>query len=232
MNQLQNFSHQQFGELSIIRINNKDYFGATEVAEALGYANPHDAISKHCLESGVAFHEVTDSMDRTQQKKFITEGNLYRLIVKSRLPAATQFESWVFDDVLPTLRQTGQYGGPRVLSEDEQRIESLKLTLATAEQQRKMQNVLSDHEKQLDELSQKVDEQITLDSGEQRRFQKVVARRVYSITEGKTEAARLFREIHREIKDRFGVASYKDIKRRELLSAIKYIENWIPRKVS
>ncbi|WP_410551765.1 ORF6C domain-containing protein, partial [Arthrobacter sp. SIMBA_036] len=46
------------------------------------------------------------------------------------------------------------------------------------------------------------------------------------------EAARLFREIHREIKDRFGVASYKDIKRRELLSAIKYIENWIPRKVS
>ncbi|MES3674299.1 BRO family protein, partial [Bacillus velezensis] len=111
--------------------------------------------------SGVAFHEVTDSMDRTQQKKFINEGNLYRLIVKSRLPAATQFESWVFDDLLPTLRKTGQYGGPRVLSDEEQRIESLKLTLSTAEQQQKMQKVLFHHEKQIGELSQKVDEQIT-----------------------------------------------------------------------
>ncbi|MCP6683198.1 BRO family protein [Bacillus nakamurai] len=232
MNQLQNFSHQQFGDLPIIQIDNKDYFGATEVAEALGYANPHDAISKHCLQSGVAFHEVTDSLDRTQQKKFIHEGNLYRLIVKSRLPAAVQFESWVFDEVLPTLRQTGQYGGPRVLSDNEQRIESLKLTLETAERQQKMQNVLFDHEKQIGELSQKVDEQITLDHGEQRRLQKGVARRVYSITEDKTEAARLFRELYREIKDRFGVSSYKDVKRRELLTAIKYIENWVPRKVS
>ncbi|MED5046476.1 BRO family protein [Bacillus siamensis] len=232
MNQLQNFSHEQFGNLPIIQVNNKDFFGATEAAASLGYANAHDAISKHCKENGVAFHEVTDSLNRKQHKKFISEGNLYRLITKSKLPAAEQFEAWVFDEVLPTLRQTGQYGGPRVLSDEEQRIESLKLTLETAERQQKMQSVLFDHEKQIGELSQKVDEQITLDSGEQRRLQKGVARRVYSITEDKTEAARLFRELHREIKDRFGVSSYKDIKRRELLSAIKYIESWIPRKVS
>ncbi|KXZ18396.1 phage antirepressor [Bacillus nakamurai] len=232
MSQLQNFTHKRFGNLPIIQINNKDYFGATEVAEALGYANPHDAISKHCKENGVVFHEITDSLNRTQHKKFISEGNLYRLITKSKLPTAEQFETWVFDEVLPTLRQTGHYGGPRVLSDNEERIESLRLTLETAERQQEMQNVLYTHEKQIGELSQKVDEQITLDHGEQRRLQKGVARRVYSITEDKTEAARLFRELHREIKDRFGVSSYKDIKRRELLSAIKYIESWIPRKVS
>lgn len=232
MNQLQTFSHTEFGSLPIIQLENKDFFGATEVAASLGYANPHDAISKHCKENGVAFHEVTDSLNRTQHKKFISEGNLYRLITKSKLPTAEQFETWVFDEVLPTLRRTGQYGGPKVLSEREQRIESLKLTLETSQRQDAMQKVLSIHEKQLDELNNKVDEQITLDHGEQRRLQKGVARRVYSITEDKTEAARLFRELYREIKDRFGVSSYKDVKRRELLTAIKYIENWVPRKVS
>ncbi|MBM7585805.1 hypothetical protein JOC86_002347 [Bacillus pakistanensis] len=81
-------------------------------------------------------------------------------------------------------------------------------------------------------VDNKVEEQITLTSGEQRRLQKGVARRVYEFTEDKTEAAKLFRELYREIKDRFGVASYKDVKQRELQSAIRYIENWIPRKVS
>jgi hypothetical protein len=81
-------------------------------------------------------------------------------------------------------------------------------------------------------VDNKVEEQITLTSGEQRRLQKGVARRVYEFTKDKTEAARLFRELYREIKDRFGVASYKDVKQRELQSAIRYIENWIPRKVS
>ena len=55
-------------------------------------------------------HDVIDSMGRTQRAKFITEGNLYRLITHSKLPKAEQFEKWVFDEVLPTIRQTGGYG--------------------------------------------------------------------------------------------------------------------------
>ena len=53
---------------------------------------------------------VIDSLGRTQEMKFIGEGNLYRLIVRSKLPAARKFERWVFDEVLPELRRTGSYG--------------------------------------------------------------------------------------------------------------------------
>ncbi|WP_188453766.1 Rha family transcriptional regulator [Virgibacillus oceani] len=118
-----------------------------------------------------------------------------------------------------------QLTGTRVLSEREQRIESMKLTLDTAQRQDKMDS-------RLNSLESKIEEQITLDHGEQRRFQKGVANRVYSFTEDQDEIRKLFRELYRDIKDRFGVSSYKDVKRKDLQIALKYIENWIPRQVS
>ncbi|MCL6615780.1 MAG: phage antirepressor KilAC domain-containing protein [Anoxybacillus ayderensis] len=109
MNQLQVFNHEMFGELQVLVENGNVYFPATEVAKTLGYSNTSDAIIKHCKKDGVAFREVIDSLGRKQQKKFITEGNLYRLIARSKLPEAEKFESWVFDEVLPTIRKTGGY---------------------------------------------------------------------------------------------------------------------------
>ena len=109
MNQVQIFNHEMFGELQVLVENGNVYFPATEVAKTLGYSNTSDAIIKHCKKDGVAFREVIDSLGRKQQKKFITEGNLYRLIARSKLPEAEKFESWVFDEVLPTIRKTGGY---------------------------------------------------------------------------------------------------------------------------
>ncbi len=63
----------------------------------------------HCIEDGVTKREVIDNLGRTQQAKFITEGNVYRLIAHSKLPSAEKFEKWVFDEVLPTIRKTGGY---------------------------------------------------------------------------------------------------------------------------
>lgn len=122
-------------------------------------------------------------------------------------------------------RMESQLKAPRILSDREQLLASMKMTLETSEKVDQIENKIIS-------LEQKVEEQITLTSGEQRRLQKGVAHRVYEFTQDKQEAARLFREVYREIKDRFGVASYKDVKRRELQSALLYIENWIPRKVS
>ncbi len=118
------------------------------------------------------------------------------------------------------------------LNDKQSLIALMKLSTITAEETEELKLVTSVHSEKLQELETKVEEQITLDHGEQRRLQKGVARRVYEVTEDKKEAARLFRELYREIKDRFGVASYKDVKRKELQSAISYIENWVPRKVS
>lgn len=77
-----------------------------------------------------------------------------------------------------------------------------------------------------------VEEQITLDHGEQRRIQKAVSSKVYEITADKDMRPKLFSELYRDIKDRFGVASYRDIKRKDMLKAVGYIEAWIPKKIS
>lgn len=106
---LQEFHNDQFGNVRIIQENGKPFFCGADVAKALGYKDTVNALKSHCKEDGVAFYHLTDSLGRSQKTKFITEGNLYRLITHSKLPSAQQFESWVFDDVLPTIRKHGVY---------------------------------------------------------------------------------------------------------------------------
>lgn len=95
-------------------IDDKEYFPATQCAKILGYSDPFKAIKQHCEEDGWVKCPVIDSLGRTQEMKFINEGNLYRLIVRSKLPAAKKFERWVFDEVLPEIRRTGGYGGVNI----------------------------------------------------------------------------------------------------------------------
>lgn len=115
MNNISEFVNTEFGELKVLMIRDKAYFPATECARALGYSNPRDAIARHCAHvvkhDGVYLttnqHGVTT--EQTIEANFIPEGDLYRLIVSSTLPAAQKFESWVFDEVLPTIRKQGYY---------------------------------------------------------------------------------------------------------------------------
>lgn len=107
MNEMQVFQNSEFGELGVLEVNGKPYFPATACAKKLGYANPQKAIRDHC--KGVN-EMVTPTKGGTQTMRFIPEGDLYRLIAHSRLPAAERFEKWVFDEVLPSIRQTGGYG--------------------------------------------------------------------------------------------------------------------------
>lgn len=122
-NMLTVFSNEQFGELQVCIINGKEYFGATNTAKMLGYANPHDAIGRHCKKNGVVKHEVIDNMGRKQEINLITEGNLYRLIAKSKLPSAELFESWVFDDVIPSINRNGAYVSPNITEEQEEKLD-------------------------------------------------------------------------------------------------------------
>lgn len=79
-------------------------------------------------------------------------------------------------------------------------------------------------------LHEKIDNQITLDHGEQRLLQQLISKKVYDLALSNEHKRVLFAELYREIKDRFGVSSYKDVKQIELQRAISYIEAWIPRK--
>ena len=229
MNQLQTFKNELF-EVSAKIENDQILFDVEHVAKSLGFKQIKN--NKEYIRWGTVNRYLSKYLSQDVGKgDFIPEPLVYKLAFKASNEVAEQFQDWLAIDVIPTIRKTGQYV-PKVLTEREQRIESLKLLLETSQRQDEMQKALSKHENKLLELSEKVDEQITLDHGEQRRLQKGVARRVYQFTDDKKEAARLFKELYREIKDRFGVTSYKDVKRKELLTAINYIENWVPRKVS
>lgn len=110
MNDLQIFKSNQFGEIRTLEDESgKVLFCGSDIARALGYTNPKKAIADHCKEDGVTFCSLIDNLGREQQAKFISEGNVYRLITHSKLPAAQQFERWVFDEVLPTIRRHGAY---------------------------------------------------------------------------------------------------------------------------
>jgi hypothetical protein len=85
---------------------------------------------------------------------------------------------------------------------------------------------------EMKEVRGMVENQITLDHGEQRRVQIGIASRIYELESDKQLRSPLFAELYREIRNRFGVTSYKDIKRKDMMSALNYIEAWVPRRVS
>ena len=114
---------------------------------------------------------------------------------------------------------------PRVLTEKEQLRASMQLSLETSEEVEVLKT-------EVNELKEKVENQITIDHGEQQRLQKAVAIKVYEIESIAEFRPKMFREIYREIKDRFGVASYKDVKRKDLQAAIRYVEAWIPKRAA
>lgn len=124
-NNLQVFKNTEFGELGVLVIDGKEYFPASECARILGYSNPRDAILRHCKPEGVVKHDGVSlttnqygiSTEQVVEKTYITEGNLYRLIIRSKLPAAERFERWIFDEVLPTIRKHGLYATEKVLDE-------------------------------------------------------------------------------------------------------------------
>ena len=100
------FNNSEFGEIRTIQNDSGILFCGSDVARALGYARPADAISAHC--KGVCVLP-TPSAGGVQNTKFITEGDVYRLIAHSKLSGAERFERWVFDEVLPSIRKHGAY---------------------------------------------------------------------------------------------------------------------------
>ncbi len=112
MNEMQVFQNSEFGELGVLEIEGKPYFPAKAAAKILGYKDTTNAIKQHC--KGVVKHHLP-TKGGVQTLNFIPEGDLYRLITHSKLPAAERFEKWVFDEVLPSIRRTGGYGNQAAL---------------------------------------------------------------------------------------------------------------------
>lgn len=118
MNELQIFKNNEFGEIRTVTINNEPWFIGTDIAKALGYSNPWDAIAKHVdlEDKDLAKCEGLGN----QKVSIINESGLYSLIMSSKLESAKKFKRWVTSEVLPSIRQNGAYiAGQNELSETE-----------------------------------------------------------------------------------------------------------------
>lgn len=141
MNELQIFNNVEFGDVRMTEIDGKPYFVATDIAMALGYATPRDAIARHC--KGVVKRD-TPTSGGVQSLSYIGEGDLYRLIMKSKLPNAEKFESWVMDEVLPSIRKHGVYAVDELLDNPELAI---KAFTALKEEREKNKALQADNER-------------------------------------------------------------------------------------
>ncbi|MDT2471900.1 phage antirepressor [Enterococcus avium] len=120
MNTPQIFNFEQ-NEVRTFVENEVPYFVANDVAKTLGYKNPSKATNDHCKKAIETWGN--DSLGRRQKFKIIPESDVYRLIIKSNLPSAEKFESWVMEEVLPQIRKHGMYATDELLNNPDLLIE-------------------------------------------------------------------------------------------------------------
>ena len=121
-NSLQIFSNSEFGEIRMIEVAGASYFVGVDVARALAYSSPSKAVIDHC--KGITKIGIP-SAGGTQETNVIPEGDVYRLIIKAADQSrneevrnrAGKFESWIFDEVLPSIRKTGAYLTPAAMEQ-------------------------------------------------------------------------------------------------------------------
>ncbi len=107
--EISTFNNSEFGEIRTIQKNGEVLLCGLDVVKALGYINPRDALSKHCRCVIKCDVPHLQSSDKTIEMSFISKNDVYHLIAHSKLPRAERFESWIFDEVLPSIRKNGTY---------------------------------------------------------------------------------------------------------------------------
>ncbi|MDE6182068.1 MAG: hypothetical protein K2F59_02530, partial [Eubacteriales bacterium] len=111
------FKNENFGEIRTIVENDEILFCGVDIAKSLGYSNPQKAIRDHCKRGTERNVHHPQNPEKTIEMKFIPESDVYRLIVKSKLPQAEEFEKWLFEEILPSVRKHGGYLTPQKIEE-------------------------------------------------------------------------------------------------------------------
>lgn len=124
MNNLQIFTSAQFGEIRTLELDGDVWFVGSDVATALGYSKPRNAIAMH-VDAKDALKQGILSSGGEQQTTLINESGLYSLILGSKLPSARQFKRWVTSEILPSIRKTGEYQEKRELTSAERKLSTL-----------------------------------------------------------------------------------------------------------
>lgn len=154
MHKIEIFTNEEFGQVRTVTIENKLYFVGIDIAKSLGYSNPSKAVIQHC--KGITKLGIPSNGGK-QETNCIPEGDLYRLITHSELPSAEKFESWVFDEVLPSIRKHGMYATDELLDNPD-----LLIKIATAlKEEREKNNFLEGQVEKQQEIIEKQAPKVT-----------------------------------------------------------------------
>ena len=110
MNGLQIFQSNEFGSVRVVEHEGEPWFVASDVAKALGYERPNDAVNAHCKKMNK--FSYGNSPQGAMPYNIIPESDVYRLVMRSNLPSAVEFQDWICEEVIPSIRRTGGYGVP------------------------------------------------------------------------------------------------------------------------
>lgn len=106
------FEKEEFGKVRVVMQGEDPWFVASDVAKALGYANPQEATREHCRK----VNKITQPSESLPSVKcpptfinIIPKSDVYRLVMRSNLPRAVEFQDWICEEVIPSIRKTGGY---------------------------------------------------------------------------------------------------------------------------
>lgn len=214
MEEIKIFNSEEFGDIRTVTIDKEPWFVGKDVATALGYAKPLNALSTHVEKDDSLKQGITDSLGREQETIFINESGLYALIFGSKLDSAKRFKRWVTSEVLPAIRKTGSY----------------QKRLTPQEMLRIQLGMIDNHEDRITDLEQNM----TIDYGQQMSLGDIVNRVVIDALGGKDSNAyheigrKVFAECNRDLKHYFNVNARNNVPKKKFDEAVDYVKNWLP----
>ena len=222
MNDIKIFNSPDFGNVRTMMIDNEPWFVGKDVACALGYANPKNAVPKHVSEEDKLSTQIEYSGQR-REVTVINESGLYALIFGSKLDSAKKFKCWVTNEVLPSIRKTGGYQMP--ITTDEK---IMLLAQGHTELKQEIDEVKSDLATLKMDLPILPIEESRITTAVKKRGVDVMGGQTSNAYRNKNLRAKVYSNIYANLKYNFGVKSYKAIKRSQVEEAITIINNYKP----
>lgn len=237
MENIKIYENPEFGKVRTLLINGEPYFVGKDVAEILGYSKARNAIAAHVYDEDKKDAPIQGDLGGTQAMTVINESGLYSLILSSKLPKAKKFKRWVTSEVLPSIRKTGSYGVPK--------MSAMEMIAQLAGNAVKTEKTLAEHTERINELEEKTDVNIqgvvrealtyaTLTFEQQKYIQVKVALKVFDLCpeydDYKANKEKLFNKIYNDIRKRYNVSSFRNVRARDFEDTLKFIDNWTVKK--
>lgn len=215
-------------DVRTVLIDDEVYFVGKDVAEALGYNKPRNAIAMHVYDDDKKDAPIQGPLGGKQQMTIINESGVYALVFGSKLPRAKEFKHWVTSEVLPSIRKTGGYKMPSTPEE------MIDLLLQNSSNANKRIDKVEEQSKKNEERITNLEDNRFLNPNEYGYLNTQVSARVKQVKEShkwelnREQNNQLYRAIGREIKQITGVRCRSQIRFKDFDKVCEFVKTWEP----